>query len=106
MKVDMYTKTMLTVIAACLVWMCANAVTPAALAQTAPPPPTRVMIVDERGTPLNTPQGLRIDVGTQPVPVSVSQNVPVTITSIQRLGLWQPVIVDVMRAAPTQMPTP
>ena len=33
MKPDLYTKSVLTVIAACLVWLCVNGVTPTALAQ-------------------------------------------------------------------------
>ena len=37
MKIDAYTKAVLTVIAACLVWMCVNSATPTTHAQAKPP---------------------------------------------------------------------
>ena len=119
MKTDFYTKVMLTVIAACLVWMCVNGITPAVSAQAQQAPPTRVIVVDEKGVPVSTAQGLRVNVGAQALPVTIANPVmignaitianptlPVAITSIERRGIWQPVVVDVMRSAPTLMPTP
>jgi hypothetical protein len=107
MKTDLYTKAVLTVIAACLVWICLNSVTPTALAQTAPAQPARVMIVDERGTPLYTAQGFRVNLGAQPLPISVSNtSLPVVVTSLERVGRWDPLQVQVLREPPTLMPTP
>ena len=113
---DLYTKTILTVIAACLVWLCVTGAMPTALAQTAPPPPTRVLLVDERNVPLPTAQGLRVNVGTQALPVSVTNpsfavtvmnpSTPVTLTAIQRQGIWEPIDVRVLREPPSLMPIP
>lgn len=106
MNADFYTKTMLTVIAACLVWICVTNVTPVASAQVQQPLPTRVMLVDERGAPLATALGLPVTFTNPALPVTISQTVPVAITSIERRGTWQPVVVDVLRPPPTLMPTP
>ncbi len=106
MNVDVYTKTILTVIAACLVWICANGIIPAASAQAQLPPPTRVLLVDERNVAINTANGLRVNMGSQAIPVELSQVVPVAVTAIQRQGTWQPIIVDVLKQPPTLMPTP
>ncbi len=116
MKIDWYTKTMLTLIAACLVWLCVNGITPVASAQ-APPRPTPVILVDERGAPVVTAQGLHVNLGPNPLPitvanqalplpVTVSQTVPVAIRSIERGPSWQPIVVDVLKPPPTSMPTP
>jgi hypothetical protein len=105
MHVDWYIKAILTVIAACLVWMCVNGAIPVASAQ-APARPTPVILVDQNGAPAITAQGLRVNLGTQAVPVTLAQTVPVAITSIERRGTWQPVIVDVLKQPPTLMPTP
>jgi hypothetical protein len=99
MKIDSYTKAVLSVIAACLLWLCVNTVTPTAAAQSAPTRPTPVIIVDERGTPLITAQGLRVSLGS-------SQTIPVSLMAIERRGAWQPIPVDVMKAPSTSMPTP
>ena len=117
MKPDLYTKAVLTIIAACLVWLCVGGVTPTALAQApALQQPTRVLLVDEKNVPLQTAQGLRVNVGTQALPVSVtnpSVSVAVTnpsfavaLTAIERRGSWQPIDVRVMREPPTLQPTP
>ena len=119
MKPDLYTKAVLTVIAVCLVWICVNGITPIAWAQaqTAPPVrPTPVVVVDERGVPVSTVQGLRVNVGSQSIPVTVmnptstvaisNPSLPVTLTSIERRGSWQPIQVDVLKTPPTLMPTP
>jgi hypothetical protein len=116
MNTDLYTKAVLTVIAACLVWICLNSVTPTAMAQTAAGQPARVMIVDERGNPLYTAQGFRVNLGTQPLPISVSNtslpvtigntSLPVVVTSVERLGRWDPLEIRVLRDPPTLMPTP
>ena len=60
MKTDLYTKAVLTVIAACLVWMCVNGATPVTLAQGQPQAqaqaaraqPTPVILVNEEGAHL------------------------------------------------------
>ena len=106
MRTDLYLKSVLTVIAACLLWMCVNGVTPAALAQTKPSEPTRVVLVDERNVPLSTVQGLHVNVGLQTVPVSIANPVAVRLTSIERAGSWQPVEVRVLREPSTLLPTP
>jgi spore coat protein U-like protein len=119
MNPDLYTKTVLTVIAACLLWLCVNGTTPTASAQTTQPPaPTRVLLVDEKNVPISTAQGLRVNFGGQSVPVSVSVTNPslsvavtnpsfaVALTAVERRGSWQPIDVRVMREPPTLQPTP
>ena len=106
MNADFYTKTVLTVIAACLLWMCVNSGTPVASAQVQQPLPARVMLVDERGAPLATALGLPVTVTNAALPVTINQTVPVTITAIERRGAWQPVVVEVLRQPPTLMPVP
>jgi hypothetical protein len=108
MNADLYTKTVLTVIAACLLWMCVNGATPTASAQAAQPPQlTRVLLVDQNNVPLPTAQGLRVNFGTQALPVTLdNRSVAVTVTGIERRGSWQPLDVRVMREPPTLQPTP
>ena len=116
MKVDAYTKAVLTVIAACLVWMCLNGVTPAASAQAGKPEPAPVVLVDAKGTPIYTSEGLRVNLAMKAVPVTVTNSsLPVEVTnpslgvavrSIQRGPMWDPVQVQVMRDAPTLRPVP
>jgi len=110
MNPDLYTKTVLTIIAACLVWICVNGVTPTASAQAqAPQAPqlTRVLLVDQNNVPLFTAQGLRVNLGPQALPVTLDNpSVRVTLTGIERRGSWQPLDVRVMREPPTLQPTP
>jgi hypothetical protein len=117
MKPDLYTKAVLTVIAACLVWLCINGMTPTAQAQAPQmPAPTRVLLVDEKNVPLQTLQGLRVNLGTQAIPVAVANQsltvavanptIAVALTAIERRGAWQPFDVRVMREAPTLQPVP
>ena len=95
MKIDAYTKGVLTVIAACLVWMCVNGATPATHAQAKPQDPTPVVLVDPRGVPLTR------------LPVAIlNPELAVAVRSIQRGGVWDPIQVQVMREPPTQKPTP
>ena len=114
MKIDLYTKTVLTVIAACLVWICISGVTPVARAQAQPDqaaqgpavPPTRVMLVDEENRPIHV-QGLRVHSGGVPLPVDVGASpLPVAVRSIQRGGAWDSFDVRVLREAPTARPIP
>ena len=98
MTTDLYTKTVLTVIAASLVWSCVNEVMPKVMAQTAPLSPMRVLLVDEGNLPLQTAQGLSVHV-TNP-------SVAVAIASVQRQGVWDPLEVRVQREPPTLMPVP
>ena len=116
MKSDAYTKAVLTVIAACLVWMCVNGMTPVTQAQTKPPEPSPVILVDAKGNPLYGSDGLRVNLGAKPLPVNVSNDrlgvdvrnpvLPVAVRAIQRTTAWDPIHVQVMREPPTQMPIP
>ena len=116
MNVDTYTKGVLTVIAACLVWMCLNGVTPAANAQSKLPQPTPVVLVDANGMPIYTAEGLRVNTGKTIFPVAVAnqslrvevanRSVPVALHSIQRTAAWDVIPVQVMREPPTQRPIP
>ncbi len=103
MKVDFYTKAVLTVIAACMCWMCLNSVTPGIRAQ-APPSPTPVVLVDASGTPL---RAVPVIVGNPSLPVEVTNRpLAVAVQSIQRGAAWDPIPVQVMREPPTLMPIP
>jgi hypothetical protein len=111
MKIDLYTKSVLSVIAACLVWLCFGALTPTASAQANAQKvivagwdrPIQVVLVDGNGMPLVGNQGLRVNFGAQPVPVSFgaqplpvtfgNQPLPVAVTAIQRSDNWQPIPV-------------
>lgn len=113
MKIDAYTKVVLTVIALCLVWQCVNGITPAALAQaqpqpqTAKPQPMPVILVDANGNPLFTPAGLRVTVTNPSLSVDVTNKaIAVAVRAIQRTAVWDPVLVQVLREPPTQMPIP
>ena len=100
MKIDLYTKAVLTVIAMCLVWMCLNGATPVVGAQAARPEPMPVMLVDAKGNPLYTVEGLRVNLGPRVLPVTVNNaSLPVTIGNP-----W--LQVQVMREPPTQRPVP
>lgn len=109
MKTDLYTKAVLTVIAVCLVWMCVNGATPVVGAQTARPEPTPVVLVDAKGTPIYTPEGLRVNLGPRAVPVTINNtSLPVTVNNpALPVTMTNPYIqVQVMREPPTQMPVP
>ena len=107
MNTDLYTKAVLTVIAVCLVWICVNGAIPVARAQADRPQPTPVILVNEKGLPIYTPQGLRVNLGAQPLPVIVNNApLPVSVSSIQQGTNWDPILVQVMREAPTQKPIP
>ena len=107
MKIDAYTKAVLTVIAVCLVWMCVNGATPATFAQAAKPEPTQVILVDANGTPIYTAEGLRVNLAAKTIPVSVTNPaLSVAVRSIQRTTQWDPIQVQVMREPPSQKPGP
>ena len=116
MKIDLYTKAVLTVIAMCLVWLCVSAATPVVGAQAAQVAPTPVVLVDANGIPIYGADGLRVNMGPKVVPVSVQNDaMPVTVTNraltvavgaIRRSTVWDPIPVQVMREPPTQRPTP
>ena len=110
MKTDLYTKSVLTVMALCLIWICANGNTPVARAQAQPaqppaqaqaarpPQPTPVILVNEKGqpiytagglsvnlvnekgVPLYTAQGLRVNLGAQPLPVVLGNTAPLQVS--------------------------
>lgn len=122
MKADTYTKGLLTVIAACLVWMCLNGITPAAQAQGARSEPTRVVLVDANGNAIKVlpvmvaNQAMTVQVANAPLAVAVANqslavavsnpSLPVTVHSIQRSNQWDPIEVRVLREPNTPMPTP
>lgn len=116
MRVDLYTKAVLTVIAACLVWMCINGVMPVASAQADRAEPAPVIFVDPEGAPIYTSDGFRVNPGTRALPVSLTHSslpvevtnapLPVTVRSIQRGTAWDPIQVQVMREPPTLRPVP
>jgi hypothetical protein len=106
MQTDLYTKTVLTVIALCLVWMCVNGTTPVASAQADRAQPAPVVLVNEKGVPLYTPGGLRVNLGADPLPVRVDNAVSVAVRSIQRGTRWDPLEVHVLREPPTLAPIP
>jgi len=127
MKIDLYTKAVLTVIASCLIWICVNGATPVARAQAGPPQPTPVIMVDGNGVPIYqqqglrvhlvndtgtsiyTAQGLRVNYGPQPVPVAFTSTtavLPVSLRSVQRGNAWDPLLVSVLREPPTLAPIP
>lgn len=113
MNVDTYTKGLLTVIAACLVWMCLNGAMPAAQAQAGKPEPTRVVLVDGNGAPIRVlpvmvaNPSINVGVTNAPLSVAVSNpSLPVAVHSIQRGTSWDPLQVQVLRDPPTLMPTP
>lgn len=102
MKTDLYTKAVLGIIALCLIWICISGITPIASAQGEV---QKVMIVDQNGTPLINAQGLRVNLGNQAVPISLGdQPVPVALTGIERIGAWQPIQVEVLKAPSVQYP--
>ena len=115
MTTDAYTKGVLTVIAACLLWMCLNGATPIARAQTNKPAPAPVILVDEKGNPLSTRDGFRVTLGPNPLPVMALEPLPVSVRNpalpvalraIQRTAAWDPIQVQVLREPPTLMPIP
>ena len=113
MNADIYTKGLLTVIAASLVWLCVNGLTPAAQAQAAKPEPTRVVLVDANGTPVRmlpvmvANQSLNVAVTNPQLAVAVSNPaLAVAVRSIERGTVWDPIQVQVMRDPPTLKPTP
>jgi hypothetical protein len=74
MKTDLYTKSVLTLIAVALLWLCIqNAVSPRTVSAQGVLP-QRVVIVGENGQPLNMQFGI-------PVSIINPQAVPVTITN-------------------------
>lgn len=112
MKIDLYTKSVLGVIAACLIWMCFGTLTPTASAQANAQRvivagwdrPIQVVLVDGNGTPLIGNHGLRVNLGAQPLPVTFgtqplpitfgNQTLPVVLTAIQqRAESWQAIPV-------------
>ena len=104
MSVDTYTKGLLTVIAACLVWMCLNGSMPAIRAQTAKPETTRVVLVDANGTPVTV---LPVMLTNRSMNVAVTNpSLDVAVRSIQRGTAWDSIQVQVLRDPPTPMPRP
>ncbi len=104
MNVDSYTKGVLTVIAACLVWICLSGGAPVARAQAPGPQPTPVVLVDVEGRPLRS---VPVFVSNESLPVAVTNpSLAVAVRSIARGARWDPIQVQVMRDPPTARPVP
>lgn len=112
---DVYTKAVLSIIAICLIWLCVAQAAPVVSAQADAQKvvvvgwdrPLPVVIVDEKGSPLVSVQGLRVNLGNRPLPVTLdNQSVPVAIKSIERGEAWQPILVEVMKSPPSPYPGP
>ena len=104
MQVDWYTKGVLTVIAACLAWLCLNSAMPVAGAQVARPAPTPVTLVDADGVSL---KAVPVFVSNDSLPVAVTNRaLPVAVRWIQRGIEWDPIQVQVIREPPTLKPIP
>ena len=120
MPTDRYTKLVLTVIAVCLVWLCAAATGTPAIAQSvfagARPQPVVIVgwgTIDARGdaavTMITDRAGMRrsdpnipirlVEVPPSPIPVhleySDARPLPVGVTSIKRTGAWEPIRSEV-----------
>ena len=107
MTTDVYTKAVLTVIAACLLWICLNGATPVMQAQAAKPEPTPVVLVDVKGNPIYTSEGLRVNLNLRPLPVEITNPaLPVAVRSIQQGSSWDAIPVRVLREPPTLQPIP
>jgi hypothetical protein len=117
MRVDNYTRGVLTVIAICLVYLCARDSAPAALAQTAP---TRVVItgvaLEQGGTPNVLPVGLvgemRMVGATftalpmQPARMRITDPVEIRTTRPIKIEAEQPLLVRAVREPGSQRPGP
>lgn len=117
MAVDNYTRAVLTVIAACLVYLCAREAAPRVSAQVAP---TRVVItgvaLDQSGAPGVLPVGvvgeMRLAGGTvsmlplQPVRVRVADPVEIQTTRPIKIEVDEPLPVRAIREPGTQRPGP
>jgi hypothetical protein len=107
MTIDAYTKVVLTIIAGCLLWLCVHGFSPAVSAQAGVQrvvvadweKPVGAILVDQKGMPLFGAQGFRVNLGGQPMAVTVGNpSIPVTVT--------HPVEVSIMKTAPTPFPAP
>jgi len=114
MKADLYSKTVLTVIAACLAWLCMTSRMPVAAAQSdtaqrvvivgleKPLVGLPVLLVSTTGSPVVDREGARVVIAN-----GAAQPVPVGIASIgQAAGNapWQPIHVEVLQSPGTQYP--
>lgn len=120
MKTDLYTKAVLTVIGASLLWICfadrmpaahAQAAGQAQLAGQAQPPAglVRVMLVDENNKPIYTADGLRVNMVGQTLPVNIAAvagSIPVNLEGGSRGEANNPLFIRVLREPPTLMPVP
>jgi hypothetical protein len=89
MPVDTYTRTVLTVIALCLVYLCARDAAPRVSAQDAPAP-TRVVIT---GVTLDQPIRVRVadpvDIRTAQ-PIKIEADDPIPVRAIREPGTQRP----------------
>jgi hypothetical protein len=136
MAVDRYTKGVLTVIAACLLWLCAMTLgRPLSAQKYGPPTPQMISqgpaqpvvivgwgtmstegriglsLIKESNGAVHTDTDLGVKLRqTTPVPVSLSytpqQPLPVGITGVKAVTNWEPIRVKVDPQPPTPMPGP
>ncbi len=104
MRVDAYTKAVLTVIAACLLWMCFTGSVITSAGAQAPREPQEVVVVGTRApVPVTTAPRTSLAVRPGPewyeqaLPVQVPRPLPTTVTGIDRSsgGRWDPLDVNV-----------
>jgi hypothetical protein len=99
MTSDSYRNAVLTVIAACLLWLAFGGSVPAVEAQAQTSRvivagwerPLPVIVVDDQGRPLSGAEGLRVDFGAAAMPVMIGN---------------QPILVDVVKSPSTLTPQP
>ncbi len=104
MRVDTYTKAVLTVIAACLVWMCVSGAILTPVAAQAPRAPQEVMVVGTR-VPVAVVTAPRTSLAVrpsaewyqEPLPVDAARPLPTTLNGVERQGggRWDPLDVNV-----------
>ncbi len=96
MRIDTYTKVVLTIIAACLVWICVSRLgTPLSAQGQAPQEVVLVGIRAERGMSLAVRP--TDDWYRNPLPVDVTRTIGVRLLGVERAaaGRWDPVDVNV-----------
>jgi hypothetical protein len=104
MRVDAYTKAVLTIIAACLLWMCAAGAVLTPVAAQGPREPQEVVLVGSR-TPLAvmTPPRTSLVVRPgaewyqEPLPIDAPRALATRLTGVERQGTgrWDPLDVNV-----------
>ncbi len=104
MQVDAYTKVVLTIIAACLLWMCVAGAVLTPVAAQGPREPQEVVLVATRGPlPVMTPPRTSLVVRPgaewyqEPLPIDAPRAIPTRLAGIERpgTGRWDSLDVNV-----------